>query len=187
MDAIYSNRISAADTAAINAAYRQHISGTPIEELELDSYQKEVFKTLQKGVSSGKSGTQISSDTGYSATFCCDFKKIHKNYSKHSKRIKGYALNSNSERIMLRDYGITTKNYPRLPLVEVYAMHLRGASAAQIVAKCGTAAGLTRVTRFEALVAEGASREVIQHALALSPRTYETLLKLKREKEKQRV
>ena len=74
MDSPCKIHLSITDQRAILAAYKLYLGGKPVEALSLNDYQLEIFKILTKLVASGKTGTQISQETGINVSFCCDMK-----------------------------------------------------------------------------------------------------------------
>jgi hypothetical protein len=172
--------LSVNDQRTILKAYKHFLGGTPIEKLGLNDYQYQYLDLLSKAVSSGKTGSQISQETGLPAGFCCDFRKAKMSYSRITKEARTHKISEIAAKILQRDYGVeTTARKIKPGIADAMEMKLAGRSKHYILRKGVSEVTYRRMERFEKLVECGVPAEEIARSLSLSINTTEKLIAMK--------
>jgi hypothetical protein len=176
-------KISAEDTKAVLAAYKQYLAGKPAEELELDPYQREIFENVSRGVASGKSGSQISMETGYSTTLCCDFRKLKQNFHRDMKAAKNYSTKTGKDAIrrLQTEYGLKVATPKQKSIFEVWQMVLNREKVSRV--KGISDLTVRKVRKFQEMCKKGASRSEMSLVLGISENEVRKMIRIKREKE----
>jgi hypothetical protein len=171
--------LSVNDQHAILRAYKRLLGGAPIEKLGLDDFQHKYLDLMSKAVSSGKTGSQISQETGLPVGFCCDFRKAKMSFSQITKRARTYKINKVAAKILQRDYGIeTTDRKIKFGILDALEMKLAGKSRYYILRKGVSKVTYRRMERFENFVERGVPAEEIAKNLSLSVNTTEKLIRM---------
>lgn len=134
---------------------------------------------MSKAVISGKTGSQISQETGLPAGFCCDFRKAKMSYSQITKEARTYKISKVAAKILRRDYGVeTTARKIKLGISDALEMKLAGKSRYYILRKGVSEVTFRRMERLENFVERGVPAEEIAKNLSLSVSTTEKLIKM---------
>lgn len=186
MDSPCKVRLSITDQRAILAAYKLYLGGKPVEALGLNDYQLEIFEVLAKLVTSGKTGTQISQETGINVSFCCDMKEARNRFRRYSKDAKSYYTKTGREALnaIHREYG-TKVDAPRNKTPsEVYRMILNRQRVSHVQGISGIIIG--KVKRFQEMQKNGASVSEISLTTGISENEVRKMIRIKKEKEQLR-
>ena len=176
-------KMEAEDTKTVLTAYKQYLAGKHVEELNLDSWQREVFSAISRGVASGKSGSQISMETGYNATLCCDFRKIKQHFHRDLKASKNYSTKTGKEAItrLQTEYGMKVATSKQKSIYEVLQMALNYEKISHV--KGISDLTVRKVRKFQEMHKKGASVPEMSLALGISENEVEKMIRIKREKE----
>ncbi|RXA21842.1 hypothetical protein EQO05_00980 [Methanosarcina sp. MSH10X1] len=176
-------KIGTEDTQAVIAAYKQHLAGKPAEELNLDSWQREVFSAISRGVASGKSGSQISMETGYNATLCCDFRKIKQHFHRDLKASKNHSTKTGKDAItrLQTEYGMKVATPKQKSIFEVLQMALNREKISHV--KGISDLTVHKVRKFQEMYKKGASVPEIALTTGICENEVRKMFRMKKEKE----
>ena len=179
-------KISAEDTKTVLIAYKQYLAGKPVEELELDPYQREIFEKISRGVASGKTGSQISMETGYSPTLCCDFRKLKQNFHRDLKVAKNYSTKTGKDAIrrLQTEYGLKVATPKQKSIFEVLRMALNHEKISHV--KGISDLTVQKVRKFQEMYKKGASVPEISLTTGISENEVRKMIRIKKEKEQLR-
>lgn len=174
-------RITKDDTDAILDAYKQHLAGKPIKDLDLDKYQYEVFENIIRRVASGKTGTQISQETGYNAFICCEFRSLQYRLRRDIKEAKGRSTKTGIAAAQrLKDvYGVDIIEQQQKDLSEILRAVLAGGKTS-----CVPLAAAVKVEKFLKMYKKKATVKEMSVTLGITEKYILEMRKIKRESEK---
>ena len=176
-------KMSANDKKAILEAYRQNLAGRPLEELQLDNYQKGVLTELSKAVSSGKSCTQISLETGHVASFISDMKLLRYRYRRDLKASKlCYSKTGQAaiEKLQLV-YGMKVITPKKRDIFEIWQMLCDGEKVSKV--RGVPEAVLKKVRSLKKMLDGGATAGEISQALNMPEADVKKLTRMRKKKQ----
>lgn len=180
---VMSVRMSLEDKNAILSAYRQNLAGRPLEELELDPYQKEALVELSKAVSTGRSCTQISQETGYRTSFVSDMKLLRYRYRRDMKASKlCYSKTGQAAIVKLQlVYGMNVITPKKRDIFEAWQMVLDGEKIWKV--RGIPEAVSKKIRSLKNLLSAGATVEEISQVLNISEEDVKKLVRMRKKKQ----
>lgn len=177
-------KVTKSDADAILLAYKQHLAGKPVAELNLDEWQEEIFNNLLKRVTSGKTGTQISWETGYNATICCDFRSLKQKFDRRMKESKNCSTNAGiaAAQHLQREFGINISEQQQKDFAEILRMTLAGEKTSR-----APLATVVKVKKFLKMYSKKATVKEMAVTLGITEKYILEMRKIKRESEKSLV
>lgn len=176
------------DKAAILAAYKDYLLGTPFEELKLNSNQHEHLQLYIKSAAQGLSGVQISQVTHgvLSGNICAELRLIQKHIRQAAKIAKSNRY-TKQHKIILKKYPAletVIKQRAPLSLIETYRMRLDGCTYHVICAKGGTTAQLGKIRKAVTLISTDTAVAEIAAQCKITEIEAKTLCRLYKENQK---
>lgn len=177
-------RITKNDAEAVLTAYKQHLAGKPVAELNLDEWQRDVFEKIIKGIAAGKTGTQISQETGYNAFLCCEFRALKYRMRRDVKEAKNYSTRTGQiAALRLKQFFNITVDVPQQRTCpEILKMQLAGQRTHMVQGISSTNVG--KIRKFLKMHAEKATIPEMISELELPEKDVIKMRRIKRESEK---